>query len=205
MTVTAMMRHLAKQDPVLARIITRPCPFPLYGKADLYADLLQAIVSQQLSVKAADTIFARFLDLFPGRRPAPARLLALRSEKLRAAGVSRQKAGYLKAVARFERDGGLAPGRLRDLDDEQVIEHLTRIRGVGRWTAEMLLMFSLHRPDVFPVDDLGIQQAMRRLYGLSGEGPRFKRRLQTIAEAWRPCRTLACRYLWHWKGLQGSA
>lgn len=201
----AMMRHLAKQDPVLARIITRPHPFPLYGKTDLYADLLQAIVSQQLSVKAADTIFSRFLDLFPRRRPAPALLLALRNEKLRAAGVSRQKAGYLKAVARFERIGGLAPRKLRALDDEQVIAHLTRIRGVGRWTAEMLLMFSLHRPDVFPADDLGIQQAMRRLYGLRGEGPRFKRRLQGIAENWKPYRTLACRYLWHWKGLQGPA
>jgi len=195
----AAVRQLAAADPVLARIIGAARPLRRYGDPDLYLDLLQSIVSQQLSVKAADTIFARFLGLFPRRYPRPALLAAMRTEKLRTAGVSRQKAGYLKAVARFARAGHLDLDHLRTLDDEQVIEHLTRIKGVGRWTAEMLLMFSLDRPDVFPADDLGIQSAMRRLYNVKGRGRALGKRLQRIAETWRPHRTLACRYLWNWK------
>lgn len=195
----AAARHLAAADPVLACILDGADPFRRYGDPDIYLDLLQSIVSQQLSVKAADTIFDRFLGLFPRRNPRPALLAGMRTEKLRTAGVSRQKAGYLKAVARFARAGHLDLDHLRTLDDEQVIEHLTRIKGVGRWTAEMLLMFSLDRPDVFPVDDLGIQSAMKRVYHVKGEGRPLRNRLQRIAETWRPHRTLACRYLWRWK------
>lgn len=196
---SAAARYLAQRDPTLARIITTKDPFRLYADADAYLDLLQSVVSQQLSVRAADTIFRRFLDLFPRRNPTPARLLRLRMERLRSAGVSRQKAEYLKAVATFAQRGHLDSRLLQRMDDEQVIAHLTAIRGVGRWTAEMLLMFSLNRPDVFPVDDLGIQSAMRDLYKLRGDGPRFKARLGRIAETWRPHRTLACKYLWRWR------
>ena len=195
----AAARQLVSADPVLARIITGARPFRRYGDPAIYLDLLQSIVSQQLSVKAVDTIFDRFLGLFPRRYPRPALLAGMRTGKLRTAGVSRQKAGYLKAVARFARAGHLDLAHLRSLDDEQVIEHLTRIKGVGRWTAEMLLMFSLDRPDVFPVDDVGIQSAMKRLYRIKGEGRALRGRLQRIAEAWRPHRTFACRCLWRWK------
>lgn len=192
-------RHLRQCDPVLARIVTPGLPFRLHGRSDLYLDLLESIVSQQLSVKAAATIFGRVLQLFPRAYPDPRRLARLSDAKLRTAGVSRQKAGYLRNVAQFALQGHLRPERLHPLSDEEVLELLTRIKGVGRWTAEMMLMFPLHRPDIFPVDDVGIQSAMKRLYGLRGEGTRLKKRLEKLAERWRPHRTLACKYLWKWK------
>jgi DNA-3-methyladenine glycosylase II len=191
--------HLTQRDPVLARIVTPGLPFRLRGRSDLYLDLLESIVSQQLSGKAAAAIFGRFLDLFPRRYPEAQRLLRMTVGQLRDAGVSRQKAGYLRNVAAFARRGGLDRARLERMSDEALMEHLTRIKGVGRWTAEMIMMFPLHRPDVFPVDDVGIQTAMKKLYGLRGEGPRFKRRMEKIADHWRPHRTLACKYLWKWK------
>lgn len=196
---------LAARDPVLARIIDVARPFAIDADPDPYVDLLQAIVSQQLSVRAADTIWGRFLGLFPRGRPAPARVLGLGDADLRAAGVSRQKAGYLRNVARFARDGGLRRARLERMTDEQIIEHLTRIKGVGRWTVEMLLMFSLRRPDVLPVDDVGIQSAMKTLYGLRGSGRELHARMRRIAEAWRPHRTLACCYLWRSRRTAGGA
>ena len=190
------LAQLRAADPVLARIIPAGASFAAPRRTDPYRDLLEAIVSQQLSVKAAETIFDRFLDLFPRRRSDPARLLALSDDELRAAGVSRQKAGYLRNVAAFAAGGGLKPAALRRLADEEVIARLTQIKGVGRWTVEMLLIFTLHRPDVFSPGDLGIQNAMKRLYGLRGRGPRLQRRMERIAEAWRPHRSLACRLLW---------
>lgn len=187
---------LAARDPVLAHIIDCSRPFALESKPDLYRDLLQSIISQQLSVRAADTIYGRLLDLFPRRRPSAPRLAAMTDAQLRAAGVSRQKAGYLRNVARFAMAGGLRRARLEKMSDEDVIRHLTRIKGVGRWTAEMLLMFSLRRRDILPVDDVGIQSAMKSLYGLRGRGRRLHGRMKRIAEAWRPHRTLACLFLW---------
>jgi DNA-3-methyladenine glycosylase II len=109
--------------------------------------------------------------------------------RLRTAGVSRQKAGYLKSVARFELRHGFDHRRLRRMSDEDLVLHLTQIKGVGRWTAEMILMFPLNRPDVLPVDDLGLQNAMKKLYGLRGR----------VGECWRPWRSIACKYLWMWK------
>lgn len=191
-------QYLVDRDPVLARIVDRSEPFRRYDRPDLYLDLLESIVSQQLSVKAASTIFGRFLDLFPKRHPDPRRLARMTVTRLRAAGVSRQKAGYLKNVAVFALHGGLDHGRLHAMDDEAVVRHLTAIKGVGRWTVEMLLMFPLDRPDVFPADDLGIQSSMMKLYGLR-RGKRLKVRLARIAENWRPHRTLACKFLWRWR------
>lgn len=192
----AALRHLRSVDPVLARILDPQLTLNPQARPDPYLDLLESILSQQLSVKAAATIFGRLLALFPRRRPTPARLASLTDADLRAAGVSRQKAGYLRHVATFAATGGLRLARLRRLTDEEIIRHLTPIKGVGRWTVEMLLMFTLGRPDVFPADDLGIQNAMKRLYGLRGHGPRLRRRMERIAERWRPHRTLACRHLW---------
>ena len=193
------LRELARRDPRLARIMKGRQPFRPPARPDPYRDLLQSIISQQLSVKAADTIFARFLDLFPRGRPTPARLVVMSDEVLRSAGVSRQKAGYLRNVAAFARTGGLRHARLRTYTDEQVIEHLTAIKGVGRWTVEMLLMFNLQRPDVFPVDDVGIQAAMIRLYGLRVRGRALRVRMEQIAARWRPYRTVACHFLWQWR------
>ena len=200
MTSTASaLRELARRDPALAGIMKGRTPFALHARPDPYMDLLQSIVSQQLSVKAADTIFQRLLALFPRRYPSPDRLAAMSDDALRAAGVSRQKAGYLRNVAVFARGGGLRLARLRAMTDDEVIAHLTAIKGVGRWTVEMLLMFTLGRPDVFPVDDVGIQAAMIRLYGLRVRGRALRVRMEKIAAAWRPHRTAACQFLWQWR------
>ena len=190
------VRYLRRRDPALRPALRGARPLRRRRRVDLYRDLLEAIISQQLSVRAAATIFARFLALFAGGEPRPAALLQLSDDQLRAAGVSRQKAAYLRQVAAFAQRHDLSARALRRLDDEALIEHLTAIKGVGRWTVEMLLMFSLGRPDVFPVDDLGIQNAMKKLYGLRGRGRALHRRMAEIAEAWRPHRTYACVCLW---------
>lgn len=186
---------LKSRDAKLAKVITGE-PFKAYRNADLYLDLMESIMSQQLSVKAAATIFQRFLNLFPKRYPEPMMVLELSDADLRSAGVSKQKAGYVKNVALFAIENDLSKAALKKLGDEEVIAMLTQIKGVGRWTAEMLLMFPLGRPDVFPVDDLGIQIAMKNVYGLRGKGASLRKRMIAIAEKWRPHRTLACKYLW---------
>lgn len=190
--------HLKAADPVLAGI-PLDHRFKVSRKSDLYLDLLSSIMAQQLSVKAADTIFERFLDLFPERYPRPELLAAMSDEHLRTAGVSRQKAGYVRNVAAFAAANGFDHRRIQRMTDDEVVAHLTQIKGVGRWTVEMLLMFSLNRPDVFPADDLGIQIAMKKLYRLRGEGRALRQRMIRIAEAWRPYRTHACKCLWRWR------
>jgi len=189
-------QYLIRKDPALKRVIDGRAPVRRYHEHDVYLSLLASIVSQQLSVKAADTIFRRFLDLFPDHYPHPERLLRKRSSTLRKAGLSRQKASYLKAVAAFAKRRGMDYSVLNRMSDRAIIELLTEIQGVGRWTVEMLLMFPLDRPDVFPADDLGIQRAMKSLYRLRVSGPRLKPRLERIAERWRPYRSIACKYMW---------
>lgn len=193
--------YLAQRDVRLARILTGP-PFKARGRSELFLDLLESIMSQQLSWKAAMTIHGRFCRLFPAQRPTPRRLLKLTLEQLRAVGVSRQKAGYLHNVARFFLEHDLCHANLQKLDDAAILALLTQIKGVGRWTVEMILMFSLRRPDVFPVDDLGIQLAIKQLYGLRTSGARLRKRMEALAEVWRPHRTLASRYLWRWRSAQ---
>lgn len=205
-TLPAIIRHLATRDPKLKPALKDRRPFAWApADRDLYLTLIGSIISQQLSNQAAETIHGRLLDLFPKRHPDPKRLLAMTLPTLRAAGVSKQKAGYLKNVARFALKGGLDRSTLAKLSDDELIDHLTQIKGVGRWTAEMLLMFSLNRPDVLPVDDVGIQNAMKALYGIRLKGPRLRRRMVEIGEAWRPYRTWACKFLWRWRGAQQSA
>jgi DNA-3-methyladenine glycosylase II len=166
---------------------------------DVYFALLESIVSQQLSVKAADTIFRRFLLLFDNGYPDAGKLMHLDETTLRSAGLSGQKVAYLQNVARFSLESGLSYEKISALTDEELLAYLTQIKGVGKWTVEMLMMFVLQRPDVFPVDDLGIQNAMKKIYGLTGTGKELKTKMLATAEAWRPHRTLACRYLWRWK------
>jgi DNA-3-methyladenine glycosylase II len=192
-------RYLARRDPRL-KVVLDQIGVPTWtSRAPVYEALLESILSQQLSVKAAATIHRRFLDLFPHRRPDPRRLARMSPGRLRAAGVSRQKAGYLRDVARFALRHDLGRRRLGRMSDEEIVECLTRIKGVGRWTVEMLLMFNLGRPDVFPVDDLGIRQTMIRLYRIRAAGRPLRARLERIAEAWRPFRSYACFALWRWK------
>ncbi|MCA8831045.1 DNA-3-methyladenine glycosylase family protein [Hymenobacter pini] len=194
---SAALRHLAAADPVLARLIAQGRPIQPATHEDLYLALLRAIVGQQISTKAAASIWRKVQALFPpDGYPEPAALLLLTDEDLRAAGISRQKAGYLRAIADFAQRDQLDHAHLSQLTDDEFTRHLTQIKGVGRWTAQMLQMFPLDQPDVFPEGDLGIQNAMRRHYGLEATGRALLRRITELAEPWRPYRSLASKYLW---------
>jgi DNA-3-methyladenine glycosylase II len=193
----AALQHLSQADPVLATIIARGRPIRASAHEDLYLALLKAVVSQQISTKAAAAIWRKVEGLFrPDGYPEPRVLAQLSDDELRTAGISRQKAGYLRAIADFALQGQLDHAHLSRLDADAFTRHLTAIKGVGRWTAQMIQMFALDQPDVFAEGDLGIQNAMRRHYGLSETGKALLRRMTEIAEAWRPYRTLACKYLW---------
>ncbi|GGF23926.1 DNA-3-methyladenine glycosylase family protein [Hymenobacter cavernae] len=193
----AALLHLHQVDPVLATVLDASRPIQPSAHEDIYLALLRAIVSQQISTKAAAAIWRKFESLFaPDGYPEPLAVLALSDEEMRAVGLSRQKAGYLRAIADFAQRDQLDFQHISSLDEEGLTRHLTSIRGVGRWTAQMIQMFALDQPDVFPEGDLGIQNAMRRLYGLEETGRALLTRMTQIAEAWRPYRTLASKYLW---------
>jgi DNA-3-methyladenine glycosylase II len=190
-------RVLMRRDPVLAKAIKAigPCLLADRQRKDHLTALCGAIVSQQLSTRAAATIFGRFQALFPGSTiPGAGAIAALDDAALRAVGLSGQKVGYLRDLCARLSDGRLVLDELDALDDEAVIERLVAVKGFGRWTAEMFLMFRLHRPDVLPVGDLGIVSAVQRLYGLR-KRPDAKR-LTKLGESWRPYRSVACWYLW---------
>jgi DNA-3-methyladenine glycosylase II len=189
-------RLLMRRDPILAGAIKRigPCGMAARQRKDHLTALIGAIVSQQLSTKAAATIFGRFQALFPNGHLDPAAIAAMDDATLRGAGLSGQKIGYLRDLSSRILDGRLNLDELDTLADEQVIERLTSVKGFGRWTAEMFLMFRLHRPDILPVDDLGIVNAIQRLYKLR-KRPNAKR-LMKMGEAWRPYRSVASWYLW---------
>ncbi len=191
-------KHL-KKDALMKEVLKATPALTFSPNKNLYQSLIRAIVSQQLSVKAAATIYERFLNLFPGNDPAAEIVLRLDDEQLRNCGLSYQKAGYLKNIAQFSLTNGLDYRKLYRKSDEDLIAHLTQIKGVGQWTVEMILMFSLNRSDVFPVNDLGIQNAMKKMYGLEGKGKQLHKQMIQIAEQWRPYRTIASRHLWKWK------
>jgi DNA-3-methyladenine glycosylase II len=163
-------------------------------KPDAYGALLRTIVGQQLSTKAARTIHERVLGLFGGRTPTPEELLAVSEEDLRGAGLSGRKVTYIRDLAAHVQDGELELDRLDELSDEEVIEEIVAVRGLGRWSAEMFLMFHLERPDVFSGGDLGLRRAIQVAYGLE-EMPTPDEAVER-AERWRPHRTLAAVYLW---------
>ena len=186
---------LRAADPVMRGIIDRVGPIDLAHEPDLWWSLVDAIASQQLSIKAAATILGRIEQLAPAhRRPTPQEILDTRDETLRACGFSRAKVVYVKDLATKWLDGTLQPERFGDLTDEEVIEHLVQVKGIGRWSAEMVLMFTLHRPDVLPVDDLGLKIAVQDEYGLE-ERPSAQL-LRELGEPWRPWRSIASFYLW---------
>jgi 3-methyladenine DNA glycosylase/8-oxoguanine DNA glycosylase len=191
--------HLRAADRTLAALIDAISPErlgdPRAGRPDdHYGSLVRAIVGQQLSTKAARTIYQRLCERFDGRTPTPRQILADDPDELRGVGLSRAKAGYLRSLAEHVVNGELALERLDEQADEQVIAELTAVKGLGVWTAQMFLMFHLQRPDVLPTGDLGIRKAVRIAYALD-ELP-SPAELAAIAEPWRPHRTLACRYLW---------
>jgi DNA-3-methyladenine glycosylase II len=162
--------------------------------ADAYGALLRSIVGQQLSTKAARTIYERMIALWGDRTPTPAELLATEPDAIRAAGMSRPKVAYLRDLAEHVESGALELDRLHELTDDEISTELIAIKGIGRWTADMFLIFHLGRPDVLPVGDLGIRAAVQRAYELPTLPSAAQ--LEQLAEPWRPHRTLACLYLW---------
>ena len=190
-------RVLLRRDPILAAIIRRHGPCQLGAardRFDHFSMLVRAIVFQQLSTKAATTIHGRLVALLPESQPTPASLAALTAEQLRAAGISRQKAAYLRDLCDKVGCGDVPLAEIDTLADEEVIAALTKIKGIGRWTAEMFLIFRLQRPDVLPLDDLGIVNAVRKAYGLRKRPKPAK--LRKLGEAWKPYRSIASWYLW---------
>jgi DNA-3-methyladenine glycosylase II len=183
-----MDRLIDENGALVRRELTRERP------RDAYGTLLRAIVGQQLSSKAAATIYKRVLELFGGHAPTPRQLLKVDPDELRGAGLSRAKAAYLRDLAQHVEEGTLELDRLPDLPDEQVAAQLTAIKGLGQWTADMFLIFHLGRPDVLPVGDQGIRRAIQLEYRLR-KLPDAKR-MRTIARPWQPYRSLACLYLW---------
>ena len=189
-------RLLLRRDPVLAALIRKHgvCGLAAAQRADHFSALVRAIVGQQLSTKAAATIHRRLVDLVPGGQTTSVSIACLDDAQLRAVGLSRQKSAYLRDLCAKVEAGTLRLDALERMSDEEVIEALTKVKGVGRWTAEMFLMFRLHRPDVLPVGDLGIVNAVQKVYGLRKKPTAD--RITKIGEAWRPYRSVASWYLW---------
>jgi DNA-3-methyladenine glycosylase II len=185
-----------RRDPVLAAVIRQHKGRSLIDApaVDPFSALVRTITAQQISTKAAATIHGRLVSLMPGGVATPEALLAITDDQLRGAGLSRQKSAYLRDLGLKVTSGDLPIHALDRLTDEEVIEAIVKVKGLGRWSAEMFLMFRMRRPDVLPVDDLGIVTAIQRLYKLRKK-PKADR-IRKIGEAWRPYRTVACWYLW---------
>jgi DNA-3-methyladenine glycosylase II len=193
--------HLRKADPVLAGIIERVGPYRIEFREPAFETLVRSIVYQQLSGRVATHIFNRLLDLVPQRVLTPAAVLALTVEQMRAAGLSGQKTAYIRDLAARTFAGEVDFTLLPAMSDHEVIEALTRVKGVGEWTAHMFLIFALQRPDVLPVGDLGVRVAMRKAYRMRAL-PK-PARMEKIARAWRPWCSVASWYLW--RSLDGEA
>jgi DNA-3-methyladenine glycosylase II len=188
-------RFLSRRDPVIRDLMRRygPCGLADAQHTDPFRALIHAIISQQLSTRAASTIEGRFRALFGGV-PTPSQVVTTPDAELSAVGLSGQKVRYLRDLCRRVEEGSLPLAELDVMSDDEVIAALTQVKGIGRWTAEMFLMFRLHRPDVLPVDDLGIVKAVQRAYRLRTIPT--PKRLMRLGESWRPYRSVACWYLW---------
>jgi DNA-3-methyladenine glycosylase II len=187
--------HLKRIDPILGAVIDRVGPYVITRRPERFHSLVRAIIFQQLAGRAAQTIFDRFVAQVGGKRfPTPALVLAATDEVMRSAGLSRGKMSYIRDLATHVNNSSLSFRRHARMSDDEIIADLTRVRGIGRWTAEMFLMFNLHRPDVLPVDDLGVRNAVARLYAMP-QSPSPKA-LREFGERWRPYRSVAAWYLW---------
>lgn len=198
--VAAATTALSSCDPVMATAIERVGPCTLVPHPNLFETLVESIISQQISVKAADAIMARLCAAIPGGRPTPTVLLTFEHDALRAVGLSTFKARYIRDLTERVTSGQLNLEKLNTLEDEAVIQELTQVKGIGRWTAEMMLIFSLGRPDVLPVDDLGFVEGVRSAYGLASR-PKPKE-MREQGERWRPYRTFATWYMWGWRRVE---
>lgn len=191
--------HLSK-DKKLSKLINGTEPFQLKFHKNICLRLCASIMSQQLSTKVAKVIFHRFLDLYGGKEPTPEQIAATPFDRLRAIGLSNAKTQYVLNVAEFAIEHQLNDKKLKKMSDEEIISLLTQIKGVGKWTVEMLLMFTLGREDIFAVDDYGIQVAMKKIYKLDDTNKKlFRESMLNISKKWSPYRTYACLHLWHYK------
>jgi DNA-3-methyladenine glycosylase II len=188
------LQHLKKSDPVIAGIIRRVGPFKLQYREPTFETLVRSIVYQQLSGRVAAVIFARLHAAGGEKQLTPAGIMKLRPARMRKLGLSGQKTLYIRELAKHTRKGSVVFEALHGFDDAAVIEHLTRVKGIGIWTAHMFLMFALRRNDVLPVGDLGIRSAMKKAYGLD-DLPKPPE-MEKIAAAWKPYTSIACWYLW---------
>ncbi len=195
------LRVLRRQDPRLGALIRQVGPYRPKVSADPFRTLLHSIISQQISMQAAASVARRLRGKLPRRRFSPRQILALGEDDLRDAGLSRQKVRYVRDLAEHFADRRLTARGLRQLDDEGVIRAATAVYGIGRWTAEMLLMFCLEREDVWAVDDLGLRKAVARYLGESDEDLPKPKRMNEVGERWRPYRSYAAWYLW--RSLEG--
>lgn len=193
--------HIMAADARMAVVIDRIGPCKLARRRGRFAALVRAIIGQQVSGAAARTIYARVCEAVEAQVPTPEAVLKTPDAALRAAGLSRQKLSYLQDLAEKVYTRQVRLDRLGRLDDDAIIDHLTQVRGIGRWTAEMFLMFVLQRPDLLPVDDLGIQKGFQHVYGLRKLPT--PERMRTLAKPWQPYRTVGCWYLW--RSLDGDA
>ena len=188
--------HLSK-DKKLQKIILPQEKYVLEKRNQVHLHICASIISQQLSTKVAAVIYARFLALFPKKNPTAKEIVAMPFDQLRGIGLSNAKTNYVLNVGNFFIQNKLTDTRLHKMEDEELIQFLMQIKGVGRWTAEMILMFTLGREDVFALDDLAIQQAMTKLYSLDAADKKtMKQEMLNISSKWSPYRTYACRYLW---------
>jgi DNA-3-methyladenine glycosylase II len=196
----AAIKHLRK-DAVLREIIDRVGPCTLAPRRDYFVCLVQSILSQQVSVKAADAMYRKLAGRMPGRKVTPRNVLTFlqtaAEEEIKSCGLSRQKRGYVFDISQKWIDGTIQPRRFAKMSDEELVEHLTVIKGIGRWTVEMTLIFVLCRPDVWPVDDLGIQESVKRHFKMK-DRPKAKE-IINFADAWKPWRSVATWYLWRGK------
>lgn len=190
-----VITYLSK-DPIMAQIIVDSKVTNLTNKENIYVSLTSSIISQQLSVRVAEVIYSRFRDLFTDGLVNPADLLKFTDEELRGVGISFQKMGYIRNISQYFSENSPDISLWQTKPDEQIIKELTTIKGVGVWTVQMLLIFTLHRPDVFPVSDLGVQRSIEKHYGIAGTQKEIQKQMLILAEEWRPYRSFASRYLW---------
>ena len=195
------IHHLKKADPIMAAIIERVGPYTMQYREPGFQTLVRSIVYQQLSGKAAATILKRLLEAAKADPITPEAILKLRPQKMRTLGLSQQKTAYIRELARMTRDGEIRFEGLHEMEDAEVVAHLTQVKGVGVWTVHMFLMFALRRPNVLPVGDLGVRTAMKKAYELA-DLPK-PAEMERIAAAWHPWCTVASWYLW--RSLEGQA
>ena len=196
------MQHIAhlSKDKKLKSLLDKQKPFVLEKRRKIYLRLCASILSQQLSTKVAKVLYNRFLDLYNGKEPSAKQILETQAAAFRSIGFSNAKASYVHNVCRFFIENKISDARLYKMSNEEVLELLTQIKGVGKWTAEMILMFSLGREDVFAMDDLGLKQSVIKLYKIKETDKKLLReKIEKISLNWSPYRTYASRYLWGWK------